>query len=482
MLCIKIIATIFILNLGFLDALNNKSFPPDFMFGCATAAFQIEGAWNEDGKTPSVWDTNNHKIPSVIADNSTADVACDSYHKYKEDVALLKELGASHYRFSISWPRILPNGFNDYINPLGVAYYKNLIAELRANNIQPLVTIAHGDLPQVLGDLGGYYSVSFPDWIRDFARVLFDEFGDDVKYWFTINEPYEVCIYDGAEKAYDCAANLLKAHAKIWHLYDEEYRSRQHGKVAMVLNLNWYEPETNKTDDIIAAETKMQFSWGFFGHALYHGDWPAIMKSRIDLRSKLEGYAKSRLPEFTQEEINYIKGTNDFFAFNTYTTSVVRAIDEPEIGDPTPEKDVGVYEYQPDDWISGASPWLKVVPWGMRKLLRWFKQEYFNPEIFITENGYSDFTGQLNDPNRTDYIREYLSAVKDAMDYDGVNVIGYNVWSIIDNFEWNAGYTVKFGLVNVDMNDPNRTRTKKDSFYYYQKVCQTHCIVDQCID
>uniref|UniRef100_A0A6P7H5R2 Myrosinase 1-like isoform X2 n=1 Tax=Diabrotica virgifera virgifera TaxID=50390 RepID=A0A6P7H5R2_DIAVI len=363
MLCIKFIAAIFILNLGFLDALNNKKFPPDFIFGCATAAFQIEGAWNEDGKTPSIWDTKNHKIPSIIEDNSTADVSCDSYHKYKEDVALLKELGVSHYRFSISWPRILPNG-----------------------------------------------------------------------------------------------------------------------KVAMVLNTNWYEPETDKTDDIIAAETKLQFVGGFFGHPLYHGDWPPIMKSRIGLRSKLEGYAKSRLPEFTQEEIKYIKGTNDFFAFNSYTTSIIRAIDEPEIGDPTPEKDVGVYEYQRDDWDSSGSTWLKVVPWGMRKLLNWFKQEYFNPEILITENGYSDFTGQLNDPNRTHYITDYLSAVKDAIDYDGVNVIGYNVWSIIDTFEWNAGYTAKFGLVNVDMNDPNRTRTKKDSFYYYQKVCQTHCIVDQCID
>uniref|UniRef100_A0A6P7GTM8 Myrosinase 1-like n=1 Tax=Diabrotica virgifera virgifera TaxID=50390 RepID=A0A6P7GTM8_DIAVI len=118
----------------------------------------------------------------------------------------------------------------------------------------------------------------------------------------------------------------------------------------------------------------------------------------------------------------------------------------------------------------------------MRKLLNWFKHEYFNPEILITENGYSDSTGQLNDPNRTHYLTEYLSAIKDAMDYDGVNVIGYNVWSLIDNFEWIAGYTVKFGLVNVDMSDPSRTRTKKDSFYYYQKVCQTHCIVDQCID
>uniref|UniRef100_A0A6P7H5K5 Myrosinase 1-like n=1 Tax=Diabrotica virgifera virgifera TaxID=50390 RepID=A0A6P7H5K5_DIAVI len=118
--------------------------------------------------------------------------------------------------------------FNDYINPLGLAYYKNLIAELKANNIEPLVTISHWDLPQVLSDVGGYYNESFPDWIRDLARVAFDEFGDDVKYWFTINEPHEVCIYDGAEKAYDCAANLLRAHAKIWHMYDEEYRSKQH--------------------------------------------------------------------------------------------------------------------------------------------------------------------------------------------------------------------------------------------------------------
>ncbi|XP_056648737.1 myrosinase 1-like [Diorhabda sublineata] len=481
MIWLRLILFLCFLNLS-LSELNNKKFPSDFFFGCATAAFQIEGAWNEDGKSPSVWDTRNHIVPSVISDNSTADIACDSYHKYKEDVALLKAIGVNHYRFSISWPRILPNGFDDYINPLGVGYYKNLIAELKANNIEPLITIIHGDLPQVLDDIGGYYSPSFPDWITDFARVAFKEFGDDVKYWFTFNEPYEVCIWDGAEKAYNCAANLLKAHAKIWHMYNEEFRATQQGKLSMVLNLNWYEPETNSTEDITAAETMLQFSWGFFAHPLYYGDWPEIMKTRIAYRSKLEGYNQSRLPEFTAEEIEYIKGTNDFFSLNTYTTSMVRAIPEPEIGQPDTTKDTGVYTYQPDDWPSAASPWLKIVPWGIRKLLKWLKNEYFDPDMLITENGYSDATGQLDDPIRTNYLREYLSNVKDAMDYDGVKVFGYNVWSLIDNFEWMNGYTQKFGLVYVDMNDPNRTRTRKDSSYYYQKVCETRCIVDECVE
>ncbi|CAH1100589.1 unnamed protein product [Psylliodes chrysocephalus] len=464
------------------DPLNNKRFPADFIFGCATAAFQIEGAWNIDGKTTSVWDTKNHLIPSVIKDNQTADISCDSYHKYKEDVAILAAMGVTHYRFSLSWPRILPNGYNDTINPLGVNYYKNLISELKANNIEPMITIYHGDMPQSLGDLGGFYNIDSINWVTDFARVAFDLFGDDVKYWFTINEPYETCIWDGVVKAYECAKNLLKIHASIWHLYDQEYRSKQNGKVSMVINLNWYEPATNSTDDLIAAATKMQFSWGFFGHPLYYGDWPEIMKTRIAMRSKGEGFEKSRLPEFTQEEINYIKGTNDILAANTYTTSMIRAIPEPAFGDPTIENDEGVYEYQLDEWQDAASPWLKVTPWGIRKLLRWFKQEYFDPEILISENGYSDSDGRLDDPIRKNYLRDYLSNIRDAMIYDDVKVIGYVVWTLMDNFEWNSGYTEKFGLAYIDFNDPNRTRIRKDSSYYFEKVCKTRCIVDDCVD
>nr|AHZ59665.1 glycoside hydrolase family 1 [Phyllotreta striolata] len=461
-------------------ATSNSRFPKNFMFGCATAAFQIEGAWNEDGKTPSVWDTKNHQIPSVIRDNQTADISCDSYHKYKEDIALLAQIGVTHYRFSISWPRILPNGFNDTINQLGVDHYRKFIKELKANNIEPMVTIYHGDMPQSLGDLGGFYNASSVQWLTDYARVLFDLYGDDVKIWFTINEPYETCIWDGVVKAYECSKNLLKIHASIWHLYDSEYRAKQAGAVSIPLNLNWYEPETNSTADIEAANTKLQFSWGFFGHPIYKGDWPEVMKRRIAMRSRGEGFEKSRLPEFTEEEIEFIRGTSDFFSANTYTTSIIRAEAEPPFGEPTIETDVGVFEYQRPEWQGAASSWLKVTPWGIKKLLVWLYNEYDKPQILVSENGYSDSDGRLDDPIRVNYLRDYLSNIREAME-EGVDVIGYVVWTLIDNFEWNAGYTERFGLVQVDFNDPNRTRTRKNSSYYYEKVCRTRCLVDECI-
>ncbi|CAG9831213.1 unnamed protein product [Diabrotica balteata] len=457
------------------ETINNKRFPKDFFWSCSTAAAQIEGAWNEDGKSESMWDYINHIQPSQIVDNSTADVACDSYHKYKEDVAALVALGATHYRFSIAWTRILPSGYNDTVNPLGVAYYKKLIAELKANNIEPLVTMIHIDIPESLIAIGGIWNDKFPYWFEDYARVLFNEFGNDVKYWFTINEPHPLCMHAQADMAYFCAANLIRGHAMVWHLYDREYREKQNGKVSIVLSSRWSEPESNSADDIIAAETARQFTWGLFAHPLYYGDFPAVVKSRVNMRSQLEGLNQSRLAEFNPAEIEFIKGTTDFFSANIYATGLVRAIDEPEIGTPSIEKDIGVYAYTNDS--------IQNDPLGNRKLVNWLKKEYFDPEILITENGIQDQTGQVDDGYRTDYLKRHLSAFRDAMVYDGVKIIGYSHWSLMDNMEWNSGYTVKFGLYSIDFkNDANLTRVRKESSYYYEKVIRTGCLVDECVD
>nr|XP_023028609.1 myrosinase 1-like [Leptinotarsa decemlineata] len=480
-----------LLSIGSADdaKLNNKKFPKNFLFGASTSAFQIEGAWNLDGKTESTCDKTFNKQPSIVIDGSDATVACDSYHKYKEDVAILRELGVDHYRFSLAWTRILPTGYANEINEAGVKYYKDLIRELKINQIQPIVTLYHYDLPQSLQDKGGFSNPLFPEWFANYSRVCFELFGDDVSYWLTINEPYPICsmgslsgpFVEGID-TYICALRYLTAHAAIWHVYDTEFRSKQKGRVAMVLNGEWAEPASNTTDDITAAETRMQFMWGIFAHPLYYGDWPEIMKTRIAMRSKLEGFNQSRLPEMTQEEINYIKGTNDFFALNSYTTVLVKAIQEPEISSPNSTKDIGVFAYQRDDWLSSSASWLKFVPWGMRKLLKWIKDEYFSPNIIITENGWADSTDQLDDKVRESYIKEYLSNIRDAMDEDGVNVKAYSVWSLMDNFEWVSGYTAKFGITYVDFNSPNRTRTRKNSSYYYEKVCKTHCLVEKCED
>ncbi|XP_023029423.2 myrosinase 1 [Leptinotarsa decemlineata] len=471
--------------------LNDNKFPDDFLFGVATAAYQIEGAWNEGGKGENIWDNVCHRVPSPVVNNDTGDIACDSYHKYKEDVALLKDLGVDVYRFSLSWSRILPNGFDNKINVEGINYYKNLIRELLDNNIKPLVTIYHWDLPQVLQDAGGWESEFIIDAYLDYARVCFREFGDDVKYWLTFNEPKQTCHegYASGGKApliispgvgeYMCSRNLLLAHSKAWHLYNNEFRSKQQGRVGITIDSNWYEPASNSSEDLAASETALRFNYGCYADPVIHGDWPKQMKENIARRSKAQGYRRSRLPEFTEEEIKYMRNTVDFLGLNTYTSSVVRAIAQPDTTTLGLSEDTEVDEWQPEDWEGSASSWLKVAPWGARKLLKWLKYAYNDTPIMVTENGYSD-EGTLNDERRINYYQGYISNIRDAMEKDDVNVIGYTAWSFMDNFEWLRGYSEHFGLYHVDFNSPNRTRTKKDSAIWYQNLMKTRCVAEKC--
>nr|AJE75665.1 putative glycosyl hydrolase [Chrysomela lapponica] len=474
--------------------LNNKKFPDDFMFGTATSSYQVEGAWNEDGKGENIWDRLLHTNPNFTVNGDNGDITCNSYHKYKEDVALVKELNVTHYRFSLAWARILPNGHVDQINEAGVQYYKNLITELRANNIEPFVTIYHWDLPQTLQDEGGWPNSNIVDAFVDYARLCFQLFGDEVKYWMTFNEPKNTCWqgYGAGTKApgikaagiedYLCSHNLLKAHAKAWHVYDEEFRATQKGQVGIVIDSNWWEPSTNSSDDLEASETKLQFTFGWYAHPIFIGDYPKVMKNNIRRRSLAQGYTKSRLPEFTPEEIEFIKGTADFLGVNMYSSALVTPVENHDVNAIGYEADSEVRDWLSENWKRGASPWLVVTPWGVQKLLRWIKEQYDNPRIIITENGYSDYDGTLDDVDRIDYIQQYLSSVRDAMDEDGVDVFGYTVWSLMDNLEWVYGFTNKFGLYNVDFNSPNRTRTAKKSVGVYQNIIRTRCLVDDCID
>ncbi|XP_023312869.1 myrosinase 1 [Anoplophora glabripennis] len=472
------------------DEISNKKFPENFMFGTATAAYQVEGGWNEDGKGENIWDYLTHSNPNPIADGSTADISCDSYHKYKEDVAMLKELGVDHYRFSISWSRVLPNGTADKINLAGVTYYKNLIKELKSNNIEPLITLYHWDLPQVLQEQGGWTDEFIIDAFADYAKVCFELFGEDVKYWLTFNEPKQTClygydygsiapkIYSPGVGGYKCTHNLLRAHAKAWHIYDQEFRAQQNGKVSITIDTPWFEPDSDSEGDQEAAERQIQFTFGWFANPIFNGDYPEVMKTRVAARSAAEGLNQSRLPEFTDEEITYILGTHDYLGLNMYSSYMVKEAAEPEIGDPSYDNDIGISIYQSDDWETGASSWLNVTPWGIRRLLNWLKKTYNTP-IFITENGFSDIDGKLNDDRRINYYKNYISNVRNAIE-DGVDVLGYTAWSLMDNFEWMQGFKEKFGLYQVDFDSPNRTRTPKDSVAFFKKVIETRCLVDVC--
>lgn len=211
------------------------------MFGVATAAYQIEGGWNEDGKGEQIWDTWIHNNPSIVADGSTGDIASDSYHKYKEDVVCMKEVGVNYYRFSIAWARILPTGRTDKINQAGINYYLNLLKELKDNNIEAMVTLYHWDIPTALQDIGGWTNPEIVDIFAEFAQLCYELFGSYVQTWVTINEPKQICHggYANAGYApgidspgvdeYKCARNVLLAHAKAWHIYDREFRATQNG-------------------------------------------------------------------------------------------------------------------------------------------------------------------------------------------------------------------------------------------------------------
>ncbi|XP_018570324.1 myrosinase 1-like [Anoplophora glabripennis] len=468
--------------------INKTPFPDYFKFGAATAAYQIEGAWNEDGKGENIWDHFCHTRPKAVLNEDNGDIACDSYHLWERDIEMLKELGVNHYRFSISWARILPTGYTNVVSKEGINYYTKLIKELKRNNIEPMVTLYHWDLPQTLQDLGGWTNDIVVDAFVNFARICFESFGKYVRYWITVNEPFQVChpgygdgslapgLYSPGIGEYLCAHNLIKGHARVWRVYDDQFRDAQKGVISMAVHCGWYQAESNTTEDLEAAETKSQFVIGLYMHPIYLGDYPKVVKDRIAMRSEKEGFSKSRLPEFSEEEIEYIKDTHDFFGINYYSTYNVKAIAEPPIGEPSFEKDCGVFTYSPPEWESTQLSVMKNTPWGFRKMLKWIKDEYNSPEILVTENGIA-IDEQYNDVTRIRYLKEHLSSVRDAMMFDDVNVTLYTVWSLLDNFEWSNGYTPKFGVYETNFSSPERTRTPRRSAKYYKHVATTHGIV-----
>lgn len=453
-------------------------FPPNFLLGAATAAYQIEGAWNVSDKGESSWDRFSH-TPGHVYNNDTGDVAADSYHKYKEDIALLKNLGFKAYRFSVSWTRILPTGFPNKISEDGVQYYHNVINEMLAQNITPLMTIYHWDHPQVFEDAGGWTNSEMVDWFGDFARVVFREYGDKVKLFIPINEPISICI-DGYSRGahapgktlhgfgeYLCIHHIIKAHARAYRIYESEFKEKQKGQVGFMVNLAAYMPKSDA--DANFTELAYQFNVGWTMHPVYskEGDYPQVMKEMIAKKSMEQGFMRSRLPSFDEDWIKYIRGASDFLAVNHYTSQLVTNGTMGLI--PSQENDVGVLALADPFWKKSASKWLRVVPEGMRVMLNYLAKNYGNPTMYITENGVSDL-GTLDDDDRIYYFREYLKQMLLAIYVDGVNVKGYTLWSLMDNFEWDKGYRERFGIVSVDFSDPNRTRILKKSASWWQNV------------
>nr|WPM03636.1 glycoside hydrolase family 1 [Phyllotreta armoraciae] len=474
------------------DEINNTTFPEYFLFGTASSAYQIEGAWNTYGKGENIWDRFTHVNASLIPGNANADVACDSYHRYKEDVQQLKTIGSQVYRFSLSWSRILPNGLPDVINQQGVDYYRRLIAELKANDVVPYVTLFHFDTPQRLEEMGGWTNSSVVEWFGDYARLAFGLFGDDVKHWMTVNEPKQTChlgygtgyfppgVRSPGVGEYACVKNTILAHAAAWRIYHKEFRPTQKGELGIVIDSQWYEPvNPSSPADQRASEMGLNFAYGLYAYPLVYGDFPPMVKKLVRKRSLAQGYRRSRLPEFSARERMRIKGAYDFFGLNYYSALMVRA-------DPNPDPDAKGYDadseiqtYLNMTWENTSKDKQKIVPWGIRKVLYWMKKTLKDPKIVITENGMPDL-GDLDDTLRIKYIKLHLSSVKDSIEKDGVNVRGYIYWTLMDNFELRAGYSLKFGLYKVDFD--TQDRTPKSSAEYFRKVIETRCLVEKCVE
>ncbi|XP_072172256.1 lactase-like protein isoform X2 [Diadema setosum] len=401
------------------DAVIEGEFPEGFTWGVGTSAYQIEGGWNEDGKGPSTWDVFTH-IPGKIHEDANGDVACDSYHRYADDVTIISELGVSHYRFSFSWSRMFPKGFTE-----------------------------------------------------------------EVRMWLTINQPKveailgyeESVIAPGLKRpgygAYRVVHTMLKAHARAWHTYDIKYRPDQRGKISIVINAAWFEPASEKAADAEAAERALQFDLGLPANPIFgNGDYPAIIKEFVGNRSREQGLTASRLPTFTAEEQRLIEGTADFFALNHYTSRYVQHKNPADTKQPYLHDDIGV-DIGPDlSWPEAATPYIKVVPWGLRRLLGRIKDAYGDVPIYITENGVSEPDEELgkDDILRSKYFTAYINEALKASRIDGVNLRGYFAWSLMDNFEWTRGYGDRFGLFGVDFNDPAKTRKPKSSSRTYAKI------------
>ncbi|XP_070575582.1 cytosolic beta-glucosidase-like [Ptychodera flava] len=466
------------------DAFYYASFPDGFAWSSATSSYQIEGGWDADGKGENIWDAFSHEAGNVD-DGDTGDVACDSYNKWQKDIELMTNLNLKNYRFSISWARVLPNGTADHVNEAGVEYYNTLINDLIAAGIEPYVTLYHWDLPQALVDsYGGWLGDEIVDDFGDYARLCYDRFGDRVKYWITLNEPWVVAQngYEYGEhapgntgagvEAYVVSHNLIRSHARAWHVYDDDFRAEQNGVVGITFNSDWFEPE-NRSDPIHleASERMMQFMLGWYAHPIFLGDYPDVMKSRIADLSEQQNLPDSRLPLFTNDEVEYVKETSDFFGLNHYTSRLVNNDTNDELNPPSWDKDCGVNRFTGENWPRAESNWLYVVPWGIRRLLAWIKNEYNDPPIYVTENGFSTADiDELDDVDRVNYYRSYINEVLKAIDIDEADVRAYTAWSLMDNFEWARGYRERFGMHYVDFTDDERPRTQKASAQEYMKI------------
>ncbi|QGU31721.1 GH1 family beta-glucosidase [Thermochromatium tepidum] len=430
-------------------------FPDDFLWGVATSAYQIEGFPLADGAGPSIWHRFAH-TPGRVAGNDTGDLACDHYHRYREDVALMAELGLNLYRFSLAWGRVLPEGWGA-VNRLGLDFYARLVDALLEQGIRPMATLYHWDLPVALHERGGWLNPDSPHWFADYAETLFRALDDRVPFWITLNEPWVIAVpgyldgqlAPGHRDLFEpprVAHHLLLAHAEAV----AAYRALGHHEIGVAVNLEPQYPASSAPSDLEAARRRDSFVNRWFLDAILFGRYP----------EELADIFGPAWPEFPDESLARIRCPGDFIGVNYYSRGLVRAAP----GSPP----LNAIRVTPPDAELTAMGW-EVYPQGLTETLVWLKDRYANPPLYITENGaaYDDpppRAGLVEDPRRIAYLREHILAAATALE-QGVDLRGYCVWSLLDNFEWAEGYSKRFGLYRVDRTDLRRWPKASAGFY-----------------
>jgi len=441
--------------------MNTLTFPKDFIWGVATSAYQIEGAWNEDGRGASIWDTFSH-TPGKVVNNENGDVAADHYHHWKEDIALLSELGIQAYRFSTAWPRILPDG-TGRVNKKGLDFYDRIVDELLKRKIEPYICLFHWDLPQALQDKGGWPNRDTTAHFAEYARVVADHLGDRVKVWFTHNEPWVAAFVghflgDHAPGKKDIGAAVKSLHHILLShgLAADAIRTevKHPVKIGITLNLNPVHPATDTKKDREAAERVDMFMNRIVLDPLLKGTSP-IQESSI---AKLLTGKLIQVGDL--EKISKL----DILGVNYYSRAVMKHDSVFPV--------VNVAQVQPEG--NEYSGMWEIYPEGMYETLKMVWD--YNPtcELMVTENGIPvpdgvDFDGRVRDERRIRYLRDHIAQVHRAIE-DGIPVKGYFHWSLMDNFEWNLGYGQRFGLVYVDWK--TQKRIVKDSGRWFAKVIE----------
>lgn len=454
-------------------------FPEHFLWGASTSAYQVEGAWDEDGKSPSIIDMYEH--PAGYADFT---VASDHYHHFAEDIALFAKMGLKAYRFSISWTRILPQGTGE-VNPAGVEHYRAVIAECRKYGIEPVVTMYHFDLPWCLEQQGGWLNRATIDAFENYARVLFTEYGSEVKYWLTINEQNTMILHPGAiglpkggqlpsrKDLYQMNHHMMLAQARVMKLC---HVLCPQAKIGPALNLTAMYPETCRPEDAIAAHNwEVLRCWNFADVPVFGQYHPLAMRYLED---------RGLTPEIQPEDWNTLAGAKpDFIAMNYYSTATIAASrgDASDVSARAGDQQImlgeeGVYRAAENPYVGKTQYGWVVDPTGFRYTLRKVCERYHLP-ILITENGIGapdklEADGSVHDPYRSEFYEKHLHAMREAIT-DGVDMLGYCPWAAVDVVSTHQGYAKRYGFIYVDRDEQDLRdlrRYPKDSFYWYQKT------------